>query len=162
VTGPYDWPHGKRTPDAVTNVAIIVGALLLGVATVARLWTRGGSFFETPQTIVEHVERPEREIGNPLRAPLLVIPRLARFLPRGAEVTCFRPLSGREQYDGPSFLTAIGQLPRNRVLPPFTAALETPRPQLIEYVIAIDGPFTHPAYRLIAEVPRGRLYKVER
>src|SRR6266852_5184249 len=157
-----DWPHVKRTPDAVTNLAIIIGVLLLGLATVVRLWSRGGSFFDARQTIVEHVERPELEVGNPLRAPLLVIPRLARFLPRGAEVTAFRPLSGHEQYDGPSFLTAIGQLPRNRVLPPFTARLGTPRAQLVEYVIAIDGPFTHPAYRLVAEVPRGRLYKVDR
>jgi hypothetical protein len=159
---PYDWPHGKRPQEAVSNVAIVIGVLLLGLATVERLWSRGGSLFDTPQTIVEHVERPEREVGNPLRAPLLVIPRLAHFLPRGAEVTAFRPLAGHEQYDGPSFLTAIGQLPRNRVLPPFTAGLETPRMQLVEYVIAIDGPFTHPAYRLIAEVPRGRLYRVER
>ena len=158
----HDWPRSRRTPDALTNIAISIGVLLLVVATVVRLWLRGGPFFDAPQTIVEHVERTEREVGNPLRAPLLVIPRLARFLPRGATVTSFRPLDGRERDDGASFLTAVGQLPRNRVLPPFSARLETPRPELVEYVIAIDGPFTHPAYRLVAEVPRGRLYKVER
>ncbi|MGZ4807748.1 MAG: hypothetical protein ACXVJO_15770 [Thermoanaerobaculia bacterium] len=157
-----DSPHGRRTPDALTNIAIAIGALLLVVATVVRLWMRGGPFFDAPQTIVEHVERADREVGNPLRAPLLVIPRLARFLPRGATVTSFRPLNGRAHDDSASFLTAIGQLPRNRVLPPFSAGLETPRTELVEYVIAIDGPFTHPAYRQIAEVPRGRLYKVER
>lgn len=145
------------------RASIAIAALLLTAATVARFIARGGPYFDPPLTIVDHVDRLDApDVANPLRTPLEVIPRLARQIPRGAEVTCFRPAAGLEQYDAPSFLTAIGQLPRNRVLPPFTARLDTPRPLLAEYVIAIGQPFTHPAYRLVSEVPRGWLYKVER
>lgn len=163
MTAPSDWPLGKQRHDKATRAAIAVAFLLLTVATIVRFGARGGPYFDPPRTIVDHVERLDApSVANPLRTPLEVIPKLARFIPRNAEVTCFRPLSGQEQYDTPSFLAAIGQLPRNRVLPPFTARLDTPLPMLPEYVIAIDQPFTHPAYRLAAEVPGGRLYKVER
>ena len=142
---------------------ITLSVLLLTAAAVARLALRGGPYFEIPQTVMDHVDRLDAPyVVNPTRVPLAVIPRLARFIPRGADVTCFRPAFGREQYDAPSFLTAIGQLPRNHVLPPFAVTLHTPREQLTEYVIAIDEPFQHPAYKLIAQVPHGRLYKVER
>jgi hypothetical protein len=145
------------------RIVIAVGVVLLTAATIARLALRGGPYFQIPQTVMDHVDRLDAPyVVNPTRVPLAVIPQLARFIPRGAEVTCFRPSFGREHYDAPSFLTAIGQLPRHRVLPPFAAALNTPREQLTEYVIAIDEPFNHPAYKLVAEVPHGRLYKVER
>jgi hypothetical protein len=163
VTAQSEWPPPKRLPDAVIRAAMASAFVLLTVATIVRLWSRGGPYLDAPRTIVDHVDRMDAPwVANPTRTPLEVIPRLARFIPRGAEVACFRPLAGQQQYDTPSFLTAIGQLPRNRVLPAFTARLDTPPPLLAEYVIAIDEPFTHPAYRLLAEVPGGRLYKVER
>jgi hypothetical protein len=151
------------TPRNAPEIAIAVAALLLASATVARFLARGGPFFDRPRTIVDHVQPMDApSVANPLRAPLEVIPRFAPRIPRGATVTCFRPVAGREQYDAPSFLTAIGQLPRNRVLPPFVAQLETPVAQLPDYVIAIEEPFAHPSFRLIAGVPGGRLYQVVR
>ena len=144
-------------------MTVSIAVLLLTAATIVRLAARGGPYFQIPQTVMDHVDRLDAPyVVNPTRTPLAVIPKLARFIPRRTEVTCFRPVFGREQYDVPSFLTAIGQLPRNRVLPPFAVSLDTPREQLTEYVIAIDEPFTHPSYRLIAQVPRGRLYRVDR
>jgi hypothetical protein len=140
-----------------------IAVALLVAATVVSLAARGGPYFQIPQTVMDHVDRLDApDVANPTRTPLAVIPKLARFIPRGAEVTCFRPSFGREQYDAPSFLTAIGQLPRNHVVPPFAVKPETSREQLTEYVIAIDGPFQHPAYRLVAQVPRGWLYRVDR
>jgi len=137
--------------------------LVLTAATIACLAARGGPYFQIPQTVMDHVDRLDAPyVANPTRTPLAVIPQLARFIPRDAEVTCFRPQFGRERYDAPSLLTAIGQLPRNRVLPPFAVSLDTPYQQLTEYVIAIGQPFQHPAYKLIAQVPGGRLYKAER
>ena len=150
-------------PRNAPAIAIAAAAMLLGAATVLRFLARGGPYFERPRTIVDHAERMDApSVANPLRTPLEVIPKFVRLIPRGASVTCFRPVGGREQYDAPSFLTAIGLLPRNQVLPPFVARLDTPVPQLPDYVIAIDQPFTHPSFRLVAEVPGGRLYKVVR
>ena len=145
------------------TAAIGLSTILLTAATLVRLVVRGGPYFQIPQTVMDHVDRLDAPyVVNPTRTPLLVIPRLSPFIRRGAEVTCFRPVFGREHYDAPSFLAAIGQLPRNHVVPPFAVGLNTPREQLTEYVIAIDGPFSHPAYDLIAEVPNGRLYRVQR
>ena len=142
---------------------IPLAVLVLTAATVARFAARGGPYFQIPETVMDHVDRLDAPyVVNPTRVPLVVIPKLARFIPRGAEVTCFRPAFGREQYDAASLLTAIGQLPRNRVLPAFAVKYDTPREQLTEYVIAIDEPFNHPAYKLVAQVPHGRLYKAER
>jgi hypothetical protein len=146
-----------------TRFIISIAVALLTAATIVRLAARGGPYFQIPQTVMDHVDRVDAPyVVNPTRTPLAVIPKLARFIPRGAEVTCFRPSFGHAQYDAPSFLAAIGQLPRNRVLPPFAVAPETPVGQLTEYVIAIDEPFQHPAYHLVAQVPHGRLYKVGR
>jgi hypothetical protein len=53
-------------------------------------------------------------------------------------------------------------LQHQKVLPPFVAGLTIARHALVEYVIAIREPFTHPYYRVVAEFPEGRLYKVVR
>jgi len=92
----------------------------------------------------------------------MVLPRIRPLLPRGAQVTCFRPINGEQNYDLPNFFTAVGQLPDQMVQPPFFAARDAPATSLVEYVIAIRDPFTHPAYHVVAEFPEGRLYKVRR
>lgn len=143
----------------IVEKSIVAASIaLLFVAFLYRLTTRGGPYFELPRTIVDHVGPGRHET----RDALVLLPRVRRLIPKGATVTCFRPVDGKEQYDATNFLTAVGQLPEQKVLPPFTAALDTPRSSLVNYVIAIRQPFTHPAYRVIAEFPEGRLYEVVR
>jgi hypothetical protein len=135
-----------------------LATLILLIAFVNRLYTRGGPYFQLPQTIVDHVGPNKHET----RDALMVLPRIRPLLPRGAHVTCFRPVNGGQDYDVPNFLTAVGQLPDQFVQPPFFAALDTPPASLVDYVIAIRDPFTHPAYHVVAEFPEARLYKVTR
>ena len=145
----------SRTERAVLTVL----ALLLVAALAGRLYTRGGPYFERPQTIIDHVGRERHES----RDALVLLPKVRPLLPRRAEVTCFRPLDGAApDGDTSNFLPAIGLLPQQNVLPPFTAMNDVPRRSLVEYVIAIRVPFTHPAYKEIATFPEGRLYRVQR
>lgn len=141
---------------------IIVGAasLILLMAFVHRLYTRGGPYFAPAKTIVDHVGPGKHET----RDALVLLPRVRPLIPRGAEVTCFRPLPNGESdpNDMADYMTAVGQLPHQSVLPPFTAMNDVRRESLVEYVVAIWRPFTNPAYRVVAEFPEGRLYRVER
>jgi hypothetical protein len=144
-----------RTERAVLTLL----ALLLLAALAGRLYTRGGPYFERPQTIVDHVG-PGR---HPLHDALVLLPKVRPLLPRGADVTCFRPVDGwAPEGDTDNFIAAVGQLPYQSVLPPFTAMQTTPLPNLVSYVIAVRDPFTHRDYREIAAFPEGRLYQVQR
>lgn len=140
------------------RVAIFVATALLIVALVHRLRTRGAPLLAIPSTPVEFASP-----GDPtMHHVILVLEEASRHLPRGATVTCFVPKEGRQQHDATSFLTAVGMLPYQKVLPPFTAGDGLPREQLVEYVVAIYEPFTHSDYREIASFPHGRLYRVQR
>ena len=141
------------------RAVLTVLALLLVAALAGRLYTRGGPYFERPRTIIDHVGREKHES----RDALVLLPKVRPLLPRGAEVTCFRPLDGAApEGDTSNFFAAVGQLPHQSVMPPFTAMNDVPRKNLVEYVIAIRVPFTHPAYKEIATFPEGRLYQVQR
>ncbi len=134
-------------------------ALLLLAALAGRLYTRGGPYFERPQTIVDHVGPGK----HPLHDALVLLPKVRPLLPRGADVTCFRPVDGwAPEGDTDNFFAAIGQLPYQNVLPPFTAMQTTKLQDLVPYAIAVREPFTHSDYREIAAFPEGRLYKVQR
>lgn len=140
--------------DRVTTAA----SFILLLALIQVLYMRGGPFFRPPATIFDHVFVETHEA----RDAMLVLPRVRPMLPRGAKVTCFRPANGKWQWDVPDFHAAITELPQQVVWPPFSASEDIPKANLVDYVIAIDAPFTHPAYRLEADVPPGRLYKVVR
>ena len=143
-----------RTEKAITSAA----TLILLVALAHRLYTRGGPYFTAPQTIVDHVGPNKHET----RDALLLLPKVRPMLPHGALVTCFRPVHGEQNYDMPDFFAAVGQLPDQTVLPPFVASLGSNPSDLVEWVIAVRDPFTHPSYRVVAEFPEGRLYRVVR
>ena len=137
-------------------VALLVAGLT--AAHLHRLYTRGGPYVQRPATVVDHVGPTKHET----RDALLALPEIARILPRNANVTVFHPQDGHEQYDAANFLTAVALMPKQFVLPPFTAGQLVPRDQLTEYVVAIDGPFTHPAYKPVAGFPNAVLYQVQR
>lgn len=142
----------------IEKAILAAATLVLFAAFINRLHTRGGPYMEQPQTIVDHVGPNKHET----RDALILLPRIRPMLPRGAQVTCFRPVDGSENYDMQNFFAAVGQLPNQAVVPPFLAGLTVAPADRVEYVIAIREPFTHPAYRLVAEFPEGRLYKVVR
>ena len=140
------------------KVIVAAAALILLIAFIHRLYTRGGPYFKRPETIVDHVGPNKHET----RDALLLLPKVRPLLPRGAQVTCFRPVNGAQNYDMPDFFAAVGQLPNQTVQPPFVASLGANPADLVEYVIAVRDPFTHPAYVVVAEFPEGRLYRVVR
>ena len=141
------------------KTTLTVLALLLLAALAGRLYTRGGPYFERPQTLVDHVGRGK----HPLHDALVLLLKVRPLLPRNAEVTCFRPVDGwAPEGDTDNFFAAVGQLPYQSVQPPFTAMQTTPLPELVPYVIAVRDPFTHQDYKEIAGFPEGRLYQVQR
>ena len=145
--------------DGEARQAVVAAAtLILLIAFVHRLYTRGGPYFTRPVTIMDHVGPNQHET----RDALVLLPKVRPLLPRGAMVTCFRPQHGEQNYDLPDFFAAVGQLPNQNVLPPFVASLGSNPSDLVEYVIAVRDPFTHPSYRVVASFPEGRLYRVVR
>jgi hypothetical protein len=131
--------------------------VLLAWALLDRLASRGAPYFERPRSAIEHAGTG----GPDIAGALIALPVFEKMIPRGADVTCFRPVDG-QAHDDMNFLTAVGQLPRHRVLPPFTAGSALPKEELIEYVVAIREPFAHPHYTLVAALPEARLYRLSR
>ena len=131
---------------------------LLAMATVQRYAVRRPPFFAAPRSVFEHVDTRQ----HPLHAVLVLLPEVEPLIPPGAEVTVFRPKDGQAQDDHDTYLTAVGLLPHHHVLPPFTARRDVPPEQLIEWVVAVGEPFTHPHYVPVAGFPDGWLYQVRR
>ena len=127
------------------TLIVAAATVVLLVAFANRLYTRGGPYFARPQTIVDHVGPDKHET----RDALVLLPKVRPLLPNGATVTCFTP--GSSDYS-PDFFAAVGQLPQQRVMSPYGT--------LPEYIIAVGNPYDNPAYRVVAEFPEGRLYKV--
>jgi hypothetical protein len=123
---------------------VAAATVILLIAFVNRLYTRGGPYFARSETIVDHVGPNKHET----RDALVLLPKVRRLLPRGARVTCFEPGNADTM---PDFFAAVGQLPQQIVV--------SPNGVLPEYVIAIRKPLDNSAYRVIAEFPEGRLYK---
>jgi len=140
------------------KAVVAATTLILLIAFGHRLYTRGGPYFSAPETIVDHVGPNKHET----RDALLLLPKVRSMLPRDALVTCFRPQNGKQHDDMPNFFVAVGQLPDQTVLPPFVASLGSDPSNLVEWVIAVRDPFTHPSYRVVAEFPEGRLYRLVR
>ncbi|HEX9161971.1 MAG TPA: hypothetical protein VF980_09730 [Thermoanaerobaculia bacterium] len=133
----------------------LCGALLLCVALIFVLRERRGPYFARPLTVMDHAGVREHET----REALLLIPQVEPLLPRGAEVTCFRPRKGQAWNDDGVYLTAVGLLPHQSVLPPWTAGANLRGQQVTQYVIAVGAPLDHPSYAAVAQFPQGWLYK---
>jgi hypothetical protein len=145
--------------DALRQVVVSAASLLLVIALLHRYYQRRPPYFAAaaPRTLVEHVDIIDHEA----RDVLLLLPEVERLIPKGAGVTCFKPVDGKWQYDGVNYLTAVGLLPDHNVLPPFSAG-EGPIEKRVEYVIAVREPFNQPEYAVVAGFPTGYLYKARR
>lgn len=139
--------------DTLRTVVIYVGALVLGVALVHRYYALGGPYFEFPKTVQDHVA----PTFYASRDVILLAGAAAEIIPRGATVTAIQP-SQAPDYDVTHYLTAAGMMPRHRIVPPVFAAPDS----LPQYVLAVREPFSNPRYRLVREIPEGRIYEVVR
>lgn len=136
----------------------IVGAVLLCAMLVVRYHERRSPWLGRPATVLDHVAPYEHEA----RYTLALLEKVRPLLPKGETVyvTCFRPKGGKQQEDTESYLTAVGLLPDQNVLPPFTASDDSKPP--VEYVVAVGEPFVHAAYTRVATFPEGALYRAAR
>jgi hypothetical protein len=141
--------------DARQRVVAYGGALLLSLALIRVYAIRRGPYFAQPRTVVDHADVREHET----RQALILIPQVEPLLPPGGEVTAFRPKNGEAWNDDAIYLTAVGLLPDQSVLPPWTAGADLRRDQVVEFVIAVGKPFEHPSYAPVAGFPDGWLYK---
>jgi hypothetical protein len=136
---------------------ILLTSLLLAAALVHRFYTLGGPYFVAPVTVQDHVwPQP-----FPSRDVLVLAAKAERLLPRGETVTAIEPAQA-PNYDVTLYLAAAGVMPRHHLLPPkFDAKLDGGT-ALPRYVLAVREPFAHPSYRLLRELPEGRIYEVIR
>ena len=132
-------------------VMIYAAAAVLAAALVHRFYELGGPYFVLPQTIQDHVARTP----YPSRDVILLARRAAEIIPRGATVTALQP-STAPDWDVTHWMTAFGLMPRHHVVPP---EFSKNPPQ---YVLAVREPFVEARYRLISELPEGRIYELRR
>ena len=141
--------------DSLRSAIIYLSALLLAGALVIRFYKLGGPFFVAPVTVQDHVW----PVFFPSRDVLVLARRAESILPRGATVTAIQP-SQAPNYDVTLYLAAAGMMPRHHLVPPKLAASDgVPLPR---FVLAVREPFEHPSYRLLQELPEGRIYEVTR
>ena len=131
---------------------IYLAATLFAVALAHRFYRLGGPYFTFPKTVQDHVTTyvfPSRDV-------ILLADRAKDIIPRGATVTALCPPEA-PNYDPTLWMTAFGMMPRHRVVPPKVD--QAPLPQ---YVLAVREPFKSDKYRLMTELPEGRIYELAR
>ena len=133
------------------TVVVYAAAALFAAALIHRFVSLGGPYFARPQTVQDHVA----PVPYASRDVILLAQRAAEIVPRGATVTAIQPALA-PNYDTTHWLTAAGMMPRHRVVPP---DFDTAPPR---YVLAVREPFAHERYRLITELPEGRIYEAVR
>ena len=142
--------QAAKAPELVRRVVVYGAALLFLAVAVKHFHWLGGPYFEFPDTIQDHVY-PVRFLS----ADAIVLSRRAEpLLPRGATVTILAP-SEAPEYDQTHWLTGLGMLPRQHLVP---QKLGGPPHTLPQYVIAIRDELVHPHYRLQTRFPEGFLY----
>ena len=148
-------PDRAPSRETTRSVIIYVAAVVFAVALVHRYHSLGGPYFEFPKTVQDHVA------PTPFasRDVILLARAAAEIIPRGTTVTAIQP-SQAPDYDITHYLTAVGMMPRHRVVPPTLNA--TDPKALPQYVLAVREPLAHPRYRLFRQIPEGRIYEVMR
>lgn len=144
--------------ERLQKAVIVAVSLLLAVALVWRFYERRPPYFAAPRTIVDHVDR----IEHPQRATVLLLEKVKPLIPRGSGVACFRSIEGKRESDNSNYLTAVGMLPHQVVLPSFMADASLSKEDLVEYVVAVGEPLHHPGYKPVAGFAEGYLYRVDR
>ena len=145
---------GHAPPREITrSVLIYAAALVFAAALIHRYYALGGPYFELPKTVQDHVA-PTMFAS---RDVILLARAAAEIVPRGATVTAIQP-SQAPDYDVTHYLTAVGMMPRHRVVAPTIEASDPAA--LPQFVLAVREPLSNPRYRLYRELPEGRIYEV--
>ncbi len=131
------------------QIVVALATIACCAAIVQAYYARGAPYFQRPETVIDHVIDTEHH----LRAAILLLREVGSAIPARATVVCGRPVDGALPDETDYFLLAIGLLPRHKVLLPSTA-----REGTAEYVIAVQGEFNHPQYRLLHQFKNGFLY----
>lgn len=129
-------------------IVIYAAAAVFAVALIHRFYALGGPYFTFPRTVQDHIA----PVPFPSRDVILLAERAAEIVPRGATVTALQP-SLAPNYDVTHWMAAFGVMPRHRVVAP---EFDKAPPQ---YVLAVREPFSDPRYKLITELPEGRIYE---
>jgi hypothetical protein len=138
-----------KSREIVRRVIIVAAAVAFLAALVRRFHWLGGPYFEFfPPTIQDHVW-PAR---FPSADAIVLCRRAEPLLPRGAKVTVLKPAEA-PNYDQTHWLTGLGMLPRQQLVPQKVDELQP------DYVLAIHEEFANPTYSKIATFPEGFLYK---
>lgn len=138
-----------KSNEIVRRVFVVAAAIVFFAALVHRFHWLGGPYFDFfPPTIQDHVW-PAR---FPSADAIVLCRRAEPLLPRGANVTVLKA-GEAPNYDQTHWLTGLGMLPRQHVVPQKVDELKP------DYVIAIHEEFPHAGYTKIATFPEGFLYK---
>ena len=149
----------RRTPAARQRVAV---AAILTIASfsflrleIRLIRSRGPIEWRAPATVVSN-----SHVGQRGAAPfLLFLGDIRRLLPPGATVSVVGPNLRNDS--GPlEDLIAIGQLPRNDVLPARMALENTIPPP--RFLAVFGGDVRDERYRAVARLATGRLYELAR
>lgn len=142
----------RTASETVRRVIVFAAAVVFVGALIHRFHWLGGPYFDFfPETIQDHVW-PSRFLS---RDAIVLSRRAEPLLPRGATVTILAPAEA-PNYDQTHWLTGLGMLPRQHVVP---QKVDGPPETLPRYVIAIQQPFEHRHYRLVTRFPEGFLYE---
>ncbi|HVE70621.1 MAG TPA: hypothetical protein VNI54_04565 [Thermoanaerobaculia bacterium] len=138
-----------RSREIGRRVVICAAAIVFLVALVRRYHWLGGPYLDFfPPTIQDHVW-PAR---FPSADAIVLCRRAEPLLPRGAKVTVLKPAEA-PNYDQTHWLTGLGMLPRQHLVPQKIDELKP------DYVISIHEELAHASYEKVASFPEGFLYK---
>src|SRR5205823_10235426 len=118
----------------------------VAAALIHHSYALGGPYCVFPATVQDHVA--PRPFAS--RDVVLLARRAAEIIPRGATVAALQP-SLAPNYHETHWMTAFGMMPRHRVVAP---------ERLPQYVLAVREPFNDRRYKLITQLPEGRIYQL--
>ena len=130
--------------EGTRRVVVYAAAAILALALVRQFYSLGGPYFDTPETIQDHVARKR----YPSRDAIVMARRASMLIPRGATVTVLMP-SQAPNYDPTLYFTATGLMPRHSVVQPDAK----PR-----YIITVRDPLDDPSYVVQNEFDEGKIY----
>lgn len=128
-------------------------SIFFAVLSAQLICGRGPVEMRAPATVISNGYSAQK----PSETYLLFLADIRALLPSGASVAVLGPNLELAPMD---YLLAIGQLPRNDVLP--RQDLAGGRGGAPRFVAAFLQDFEDARYRMIAVVPSGRLYEVRR
>jgi hypothetical protein len=141
-------PSQTQWRERFRTILICAAALVCAVLLVHRYRAMGAPYFRVADTV------HGRATASDGTRVIAIAARIRETLPRKATITALRPSQG-PKYAGEIYFTMVGVLPHQEVTNP----VHIHEGSLPRFVVAIEEPFEHESYRLVASFPEGRLYE---